>query len=268
MLVTLGRGLSPVTNKISSLMLEDHFASAVFDLDATIAQSYAGSDDWINLVKAPADGALSSAYNASPRGTISLVGSAGDKDSYIQSAGNGGFRFDNTPYIAKLHRTDMGEQAYSGVVAFRYVPNSAAQGLIASANNNLAAGFSFTVQGTNRLNFRQNNGVSGVSANIATSYVLENGKDYLVGFSKKSAGDQFKFWVQGVGVGMTHASLECIMDAENTTTGVFASTNGTGWPLPADTRIYAASFFNEYLSEAQMAKIMDIYRKRHGRAYS
>lgn len=270
MLLTLGRGMTPVQRPLdkTSLLLHDNVPSCVFDLDTSLADSYTGSGNLKNLCLTPADGAAQAAYDFPLWGTHTLEGTAGHYATYLRAGGNGGFRLNNTTFTNGLNRTDISGQAYSGVVVFRYTANSAVQGLFGTTGNNVSAGFVFRIQDNGRLFFRQNNGSNGVFSAMGAEHTLTDGKDYILGFSKRSAGDQFCFWIQGVSTAMANESLSCSINSESATLGMFASSSGAGWPIAEHTRIYAASFFNSFLSQGDMNKIMTVYRKRHKRDYA
>ncbi len=280
MLMTLGRGLMPARPKKSppasaDPSLQGVVPSCVFDLDATMADSYPGSGTtWHNLCTAPADGAAQSAYNVT-RGAAS--GSASFMPSFVGTAGSAGayFALDgtqcfsllaNTPFLNSLHRTNT-SVPQAGFIAFRYIESAVTQHIIATNFSTTTIGSRLVLPPGNKINLHQR-GDSGNASSISAG-ALSNGQDCIVGWSCTSDGSAVRFWVNS-----TYCeTISRTPNASTTTTAnsplrIGTSGNTTsGAALASGTRIYAVSMFNGYLNNTQATKIMAAYKDRHGRSY-
>lgn len=275
MLLTLGRGLSPVASGFKDISLQAVVPSCVFDLDATLAKSAKTGDMfWRNLVPKPADGQASGAYdfmfgNGVSEGAFPIfTGDANDKAAYL--ALNGGNYFTikaNTPFTAGVQRTDIADNGFSFFMALRYVDGDASLVTpIGTSPNTSATGFRLLIikdQG-HALRLYQRGDTANTSSGLGV-YLTPN-TDYIIGFSRASNDSVTQIWCNSLtATSVSHIQNACATDTANP---LQIGANGVNGGRFADgTRIYAASMFKGTITDAQAALIIGQYQKRHGRSY-
>lgn len=253
--------------------MQDLVASAVYDVDATLAASYDGaSQTWSNIIAAPADGSAQTAYDKQ----LGSAGSAGaDDPTFVGTAGSpsayfvvdGGDYFINkataTDFIKGLHKTTGGSDFWYAL-AFRFAQNDALQVLSATAGATNVPGLVISSNGSENLALSQR----GDTASVTNSFVgpLVNGTSYLVIYSHSHSTNQTRRWVNS------------ITKNEATQTFNTTTTDATGLSLAAETdggnkcsngfRFYAESAGNTYIDDAQAALIFSEYERRHQRDYT
>lgn len=284
MLLTLGRSLtatrpikSPATIPASPPSLKDQLSSCVFDVDATVADSYSGSGTyWNNICETPADGAAQSAYRyklGADEGTANgppvFAGTAGSQSTYFAMDGASCFSLEtNTAFVDQLHRTGS-ILPHAGFIAFRYKHTGDVQTLIATNGTSSASiGFRLMVRGSYPDIHHRQRGDGGAS-NAYSESTLIDGHDYLVGWSCNADATVTRFWTNST-TSVTRArafNAGSSAAASLLKIGVAGNAASSG-ALAAGTRVYAVSLFNAFLGDTEAAQIFSAYSTRHGRSYT
>jgi hypothetical protein len=251
-------------------------SGAVFDLEATLKDSYESGQVWKNLIPAPADGSLQSAYDFF-RG---LNGNASTDDpTFLGSAGHpaavwsvdGGDFFssveDMTAFLKSLHRSDI-EQSFTLGYIYR-TPNP-----LASTNIFYTRAGGTTVglgamqnagSGSNQFNTllirgdtaAVSNGESGVAA--ATTY--------FVIWSLNPAANSMHRWINSKTKHMAiFTKNACVNDPIHAKARILS--HASHGAAPNGTQIKSVFMLNEFIDDAQAAKIIDYYELRHRRLYT
>lgn len=252
--------------------LGDIVASTVFDVDATIADSYTSGQTWANIEPTPADGAAQTDYNFFLGATNSattddptFTGSAGDPGAYFALDGGDFFAKTtiNTSFINSLHKTTGGSDFWIAI-AFRIADGASSLGLLNTQNGTASVGIRLEQQSGEALSFLQRG--DSANSNVLTG-ALTIGTDYLVIFSHSHSGNETRRWINS-------RTLTAASHTFNTTTNNasgllrLSSRTATSSPAPNGTRIYAYSMGNEYLDNTKAGLIFDEYNARHGRTYA
>lgn len=241
----------------------DLVSSTVFDLDATVSDSYSGSGTtWANLEATPADSAAQTAYDFSNNG-FTFTGSAGSAGAYWLADGANQFDLGggNTTFLNNLPKTTGGTNFWFAM-AFR--AGSVTQRLChtgAATNVPLLGVF---MNASNILNLFQRGDTA--SANTSFGSALSAGTDYVVIVSHDSASNNIRYWINTA----TASNQAQTYNATTTNAGAFtigAESDG-GNPLVNGVRVYAVSMGNAYLDNTGAAAIFAEYEARHGRDYT
>lgn len=254
-----------------SAYLDGVVASTVFDLDATIADSYAGSGTtWANLIAAPADGSAQTDYDFyrgdGATGTTypAFNGTGGSVAAYWSFDGGDYFRLKsgaNTALLAALHKTTGGADFW---LAFTYRPVDASTFNHIFSTQTTAAGVGLRVQINNiedmSLIQRGTANASSPSTNTAA------GTDHVAIFSYSHTTGEIACWIDTV-----TGSFSAL--AFNTTTGTanlahIGGSNGATNALQSGSRLYSFAMGNEYLDNTKAAAIIAHLEARHGRDYT
>jgi len=249
--------------------LSDIVPSCVFDLDATLEASYDGTGQlWKNLVPAPADGELQTAYDfllgtsSSPStDDPTFNGTAGSPAAYFSLDGGDFFQIagGNTAFLNKIHRTTDGTPLT--VIAAVKTPTSGIIHCIGSASATLN---SLTCQWTSsatRMQMFQAGAVNGFGQSHTGG--AANANNFLT-YTKNAATDS-------IGMGANTSTLTSYSPAPNATSanlteplrigfgGSGASANGL-W-------FYSVAVFNEILDATAIAAVKAQLELRHERTY-
>lgn len=256
--------------------LDGVIASAVADLDATVAASYGGSGQtWANLAGAPADGSAQTDYDFYLGDTSSAAsddpafnGSAGSPAAYWSFDGGDVFALKsgvNTAFLNNLHKTSGGTPFWIAF-AFRPVDAGSTYGM-----------FNNCVSGGNGLRFEMSGaetgtlGVFGDSTGQATAANTGSytpGTDYLVIITADPASNVSRHWKNTTtGTGATPSYPAATADADEMFRIGARFSNTTG-KAPNGTFLYSFAVGNEYLDDAKAAAIFAHLEARHARDYT
>lgn len=241
----------------------DLVSSTVFDIDATVSDSYGGSGTtWANLETTPADSAAQSAYDFTNNG-FTFTGSAGSAGAYWLADGTNQFDLGggNTSFLNNLPKTTGGTNFWFAM-AFRAGSGTQRLCHTGSATNVPLLGV-FT-NASNIMNLFQRGDTA--SANTSFGSALSAGTDYVVIVSHDSATNNIRYWINTA----TASNQAQTYNATTTNAGAFtigAESDG-GNPLVNGVRVYAVSMGNAYLDNTGAAAIFAEYETRHGRDYT
>lgn len=241
----------------------DLVSSTVFDIDATVEDSYSGSGTtWANLEATPADSAAQTAYDFTNNG-FTFTGSAGDSGAYWLADGTNQFDLGggNTTFLNNLPKTTGGTNFWFAM-AFRAGSGTQRMCHTGAVTNVPLLGI-FT-NASNILNLFQRGDTA--SSNQSFGSALSAGTDYVVIVSHDSATNNTRYWINTA----TASNQAQTYNATTTAAGAFtigAESDG-GNPLVNGVRVYAVSMGNAYLDNTGAAAIFSEYEARHGRDYT
>lgn len=253
------QGLSDYSGvtEFGTLPLNAFISSTVFDVDATILQSYNGGTTLFNFSDC-ADGSPRSAYNFAIT-NATYEGTPGSMGSFFALGGTSLFSIAaNTVFTRDLHKTTGGSDFWFAV-ADRSVDGGAIRliGTMSASNQN---GFNLTQSSSERRQFIQGDGTTQV-VSLSTSHpAVIAGVDYLYIGTYRASDGTFVSWLnQTTGVSETVTF--------NTTTTDAAVALRTFASATAGTRAYAWSMGNAFIGDGDATLLRSIYRSRHGRHY-
>lgn len=259
------------TTELAYTPMDSVVAGTVFDLDATIADSYPGSGTTLaNLIASPADGSGQTAYDFEIVGTTPPVfnGSAGTSGAYFTLTNSGGaFEIPtNTAFLASLHKTTGGADftfCFVGEVLDATWNNEAIGGTSVSNTENGVRMITTTAE---NLQLAHHNGTSQVTNTSTTSpkttgfVFLAVAYDHTAGevtyWLSSSTGDVNSFTFNTTTTDATH---EFCLGAVNRTSFTLKNSQWT-WK--------AASMWNKVLSDAEIADVITEYETRHEETYT
>jgi len=261
--------------------LADVVASAVFDLDATIAASYPGSGQtWANLVAAPADGSAQTAYDffrgdGSTSTTYpTFTGSAGDSAAYWSFDGGDYFQLlsgVNTPFIRDLHKTTAAKTFWVAITMLAVDPPGTRHLFSNAPSGSAHQGVSLQIAGSGngRFKFQQGDGLVGTNnLDLGSASFSANNQNHILIFSYDSATNTARHWVDtDTAIETSFTYLTAITDAAGILR-IGTVGGGTINPVPSGTRIYSVAMGNEYLDNTKAAAIIAALEARHGRDYT
>jgi hypothetical protein len=252
--------------------LQDTVASCVFDLDATIADSYPGSGQtWFNLVASPADGSSQDQYDyylGAGSGVASddptFTGSAGSSSAYFALDSGDNF----TPvsgtipnFVKNMHKTTGG----TPTTLIMAMQSGAAGYYIGTGPTSGASGY---------------DGVYWYKTD--TTLLIDQFGAGSYGRSSLSVTGDSTPMVLAVAFDYTASTIKRASNARTFTSGTMVKvtatadpfysfkigSNGQGAKTGGSCRIYGIYAFNAILSDAEMDDIMDVLNARHGRTYA
>lgn len=250
--------------------------SPVFDIDATLAASYPGSGQTLaNLVQAPSDGSLRSAYDfvLGANSTVStddptFTGTPGNPAAYL--ACDGGDYVSLQPgtipaWLNNIYNIAAADK-YTIINCFQY-GGAGAGFLYLSGNTTSSTAIGMRLQFTNT-GVMQLVGANGSSSAVASLHSgLVAGTNYLhvltydaATKSYKSALNSLSFTVSGTLSGSDGSS-------PSTTRYGFGSSGG-GNPVISGTRLYAHAGLRSIIADSDLARLVKMYNTRHGRVYA
>ena len=277
MMLSLGRGLSPLHRANADPSLKSVLSSCVFDLDATKSASYGGSGQaWANLVPVPADGSTRTAYDfyLGTNGSIgatdpTFTGTAGSSAAYFALDGGDVFRIPAmTAFFNRLHKTTGGTDWWFSL-AFRFSSNGSAQNIFATRTSSATTGTVIQSSAADLVQMGMRGDTSNATTSPSALPALVNGTDYVLIGSFSAAQANFRWWLNSTT--KTNASFTpnpSVTDASGTTTIAGSAAAGSSSLMANGTRIYALSMGNAYIDNNEAAKIVAAYNTRHGRVYA
>lgn len=265
----MSRLLTLLRNKAAgSPPLGNFIPSCVFDMEATLSRSYAG-DDWLNYEPTPADGEAKAEYDLDlDAGTApNFVGSVGSRDAY--------FDFDGTEHILgesaitdllkSLHKTTGGSD-FTVLMSVYYV--SGTEVLLATkTTNGINLGLDvYTLSSNDMVHLSQGNGAANVTA-VSTAALIPDDWN-TIGIAHKHGTNTTTFWLNNaISDDVSHTFGTTTTDASGSNLAVGAYGNGT-FDMAAGSRIRSVSCFNEVLTDAQVATVLEQYTNRHTVAWT
>lgn len=265
---------SPAIHKLSSALsynpLGSVVSSCVFDLDATLTDSYGGSGQtWANVEPTPADGAAQTDYDFYLGADSS---SSTDDPTFTGSGSSAYFALDggdffslksgaNTTFLKNLHKTTGGAD-WTLMVAMYASNVTTSSGMYATGStlttNNMVRG---SITSSSKL-FAVQRGTANVTTTGGTSvpgstpFVWAMGHTHATNATKLAVG----------------ATIETPTQTYNTSTTDPTMAFRLMWtpsstPAVSGTRVYAAAMFNAYLSDSEIASVISEWNTRHGRTY-
>ena len=263
--------LNPISSGGGSL--QSIVSSCVFDLDATQEASYGGSGTtWVNLVAAPADSEVQTAYDATLGDGVTaglmptFTGTAGDSGAYWLFDGTDYFKMDGTltTFMQNLPVRPAG-QDFTLVMTYKWVD---AFGCLFSTGSNSTANPGLTIFNKNSSTVRLR---ALMHPNSGGSTVVDIGNEAIsagddVCLIYKREGDAITIQLKGfsnTGALSTNSTAGLQMPAIS---GYAASP--TTLEMPNTTRIYSCAMFNEALSAEDIAAVKTELGSRHGRTYT
>lgn len=281
MLLKLGYGLStPCNNKISEggpPLLSDIFGiNAVFELDATLSDSYPGTGQtWSNVIASPADGSDQGEYNAflGDDGTAdtsdpTFTGTAGDSAAYFSYDGGDGHFFDHSSLptmFADMHKGTSGKKWWM-TIAFRTPSSLSANATLFDARS---------VNGTQLLYINFNTSfrviINGGDGNTIFNFhvgSVATDTDYLVIVSYDFDNSKLTTWVNSATGGDLAGQATGTDESGITTAGLMQDTGGSQqWP--DGTRLYGFyGGWDVHLDDTKAGEIISLLETRHNRDYT
>lgn len=271
MILTLGRGMAGASYGRSSLRMA--ITSCVFDLDATQAASYPGAgQSWRNLVIHPADGSAREAYDfalgAGPTPATDdpgFTGPMGTQGAYFALDGGDNLTLQsgvNTPFLNALHKTTGGVDFWFAM-AFRAVDEDVSSIMAATASSGSTRGILFLYRNDKKIRFGQRG--DGASAFGSLSATLTPGADYLAVYSYSNG--TLRSWLNST-TKTTEAVAFDPTSADASGRFSIASYSNGASKMKNGTRLYAVSMGNGFIDDADVAKLVATYNRRHGRVYA
>lgn len=257
----------------SHTVLGSIVSSCVFDLDATISDSYGGSGQtWANLETTPADGSGQTAYdfylganNTATTDDPTFTGSAGSQSAYWDLDGGDYFSLAGsmTTFINSLHKTTGGSDFTFILVG--YIPDLGANTgyFQTGGTGSTSVGVRINLSSSEVTTLRMRGGSAAVSV---TGQTLPITTPFVTTVAYKDSDTSYYYSVN------TTTQSSKTFTKNTTTTDPTANCwigrgNGTTH-MPSGTRIYAASMFNAAISDTDLGNIITEYNGRHARSYA
>lgn len=264
----LKRRMAASKKKSGLLTLDLIASSAVFDLDATVADSYPGSGTVIkNIIPVPADGESTAAYDLNFNGGISFGGEG--SAAYLETDGSGWLEIAaNTDWINRWHRTTGGED-FTLIMATKMPPLDRLSffwtGQSGSSNRHGWLSYIDNALSPNFIDLQQHGAIAGGSGqrfrlvDPGAAY----GQDAIFGLGFDHATNTAKIWCNSATANTQALTLrESTADAFRT----FALLREAVLS-DSGARLYAASGFAACLSDSLFEDIVTEYQSRHARVY-
>ena len=263
------RGSGPSTP--ASPYLDSVLDSVVFDIDATMEDSYNGSGTlWKNLIENPADSELQADYDFTVYlDNVDFVGSAGSAAAYfnLKDAEFGDYDFFdlsgvNTDLINALHKTTGGEDFWVAL-ALRHIETTGNRTFFSTQGGPSNQGLRGSIGNSQDPVLTQRGDSSGVVG--SSGEVITDGELLLIITRNQSTGTT-RFYINSLSpINISHSFNATTTDATNKLRigSVSSSTN----KMPENTRLYHFSMGNEFLDDEKAAAIIAHLEARHNRTY-
>lgn len=271
MLISLGRGLSPVSGALKNTSSDlKILPSCVFDVDATIIGSYdpgGEAEKLRNLIEAPADGALQSDYDFEVYlSGVNFIQAQGDESAYFHATSQRDkfilARHENTHLTANLFRSDLAHsRPFTLAIAFRTPPlgGRVSVNIMGGDRHTVAPNWWFVRQpAAASLHFSHTGDDEELSS--TTPYAaLSPATDYVFIVTMNKEGE-WHSWLNGE----LRSGIISLMTSTQPMPDPLSIFRGAA----EGSRFYAASFFNEFIDNDGAEKIINAYQQRHNRAYA
>jgi hypothetical protein len=271
--MTLGSNKVGAVAVVAPTLLSDVLSGLVYEIDVTLADSYAGSGSTIaNLTNTPADGSAKAAYNYTKDAGAVFTGSAGSPGAYLALDGASCLSLAaNTTMLAKLHRTDSGATPYTFILVGRFVPKIANQNACAFMGTNgleaATVGYNWT-NGTysSALNTATSYTVGGfqVATTIPSGPVSCDNTDRVLIMTNSGTGIKF-YSNSSTPVSATRGFITITADAAYPFQIGSAGNNLA--KLYNGGRIKASAMLNRVITDLEAATILSTFGSRHGVSY-
>lgn len=276
-------GVEPAAGAVAaSNYMQDVVSSAILDLDATISASYGGSGQtWANLIPNPADGESQTAYDfwLGADGTSStddptFNGSAGSAAAYFTTDSGDFFQLkSHTTFSSQMARTDIADNVW-WIAACFYTPGTGNQAIAGTAGDVATAngGFAYRADINANRQVRHVDGVGGSNpgeTDVANDFAINTPVCLIMtaDMNATSTENRITSWtVSSTGVSNNSTNWRTVTSNATSPLTILRAGDGVN-PFVADTRLYAISMGNEYLTDAKAALIAAEYASRHSRSY-
>jgi hypothetical protein len=250
-------------------------AGAVLDADSTIASSFTSGTTWANIIAAPADGSLQSAYDLSFTGASSptFTGSAGSPSAYFALDGGdyvtiaGG----NTALINGALKT-TGGNPISFWMCGSFVAKSAAASAQSFVGNSGGSGNGFMFSNGTFFDYTNKGalltrGDTNVNNGTALGNDTSDGTNKFIAFTYDPSTRVAKVYAGATSTPQTFTQLAhtATMDATYALQ-FFAGGNGAT-PLRSGSEGRALGMANTVLSDSEVTALRALYSTRHGTSY-
>jgi hypothetical protein len=246
---------------------------AIFDLDATLSDSYSSGQVWHNLVPAPADGSAQTDYDFNLGGTSgsgaddpTFTGTAGDAAAYF--ALDGGDYFSLAGSIPSFFNTiHQGADSHTLIITMNApISGGSRTGLFSTTNPNSAlnvglnydTGFSSVFCDQRVLTSDVNNARGGLSGNNVPLLLI---------ISYNAASHLLNIWdntLTAKTVGLTFAATAS--GQVGLAPAIFAQAGGSA-KMPSSSKIYGCALLKKAATATDAKQIAKFYNKRHARTY-
>ncbi len=274
MLLTLGRGLSPNANSFFGFpSLQTVSPSCVFDVDATVAASFANGQIFANLIGTPADGAAKTAYDFTLGTGVgvstddpSFIGAPSLRNAYFLLDGGDCFKLagSNTAFLSDIPKN---LSATTLAVAFTYRDSPSTQILYATNSTTGAVGIRASISGAgDYIQFVQRGDTAQVVTPAAALPTLVDGKAYVYVAAYDPALGVLRQWLNA-------ASAESALTFNPTTTDTnrltLGAASGTAsFFLQTNSAIRGFYGFKTAFDNAAAARLLAALNFRHGGIYA
>jgi len=264
--VSAPRSVSPINILFPS--------NAVFDLDATIANSYTSGQVWKNIVPTPADGAAQSAYdfnrgagNSSSTDDPTFVGGVGSPSAYWLLDGGDFFRLAGAVANTPLLNNSPQKQDHTLIMTVNFNTGASQDiGLFSTCDTSNASNRGISYYGGYNFLFLRQRTASGL-VSTQSGAIGNSNIPAIVIITYNSATNQHIRWVN-TATGTTFAA-GWNATAE-THVGVLPTigARGSAVAMPNGSRIYGCAMLNKAINNADAANIISFYNARHRRVYA
>lgn len=256
--------------------LKSIFASnAIFELDATIKDSYNGGQVFKNLIQSPADGAAQSAYDfnlgitsGSSTDDPTFTGTINKASSYFLMDGGDYFTLagspSNCPFINTIHQ----RKAHTFIIVLNH-NNTLSQdiGLLSTCDTVQVNDRGIQYYGGWGNSFHKQRTATGL-VSTSRAQTPNTAIDRVIAFSYNPTNDTItSYWNTTTG---TSVSAVWNASADNRTGGTLVAigSRGEGSKMPSGTKVYAVGLLNKTIDSTDMRKILDLYNYKHNRVYA
>lgn len=251
--------------------LGDLVSSCVFDVDATVEDSYSGTGDTLaNIETTPADSESQSAYDFSRVGSTkpAFIGPAGTTGAYF-SLTNGGGSFEisgaNTSFINNMHKTTGGNDWTFVFVGESLDTTWGVDAIGGTEGGSGGHGIRMLAVSNEALQLAQYDGTSQITNNSITSPKL-SGFIFLAVAYDHTAGEATYWLSSSTGDTNTFAFNTTTSNATNKL--CLGATEQTLFVLDSGQWLWkATSMFNAVLSDANISTLISEYETRHATTY-
>jgi len=251
--------------------LADVLASAVFDLDATQSASYPGTGTtWANLVTAPADGELQTAYNATGISAPPFVGTAGSPSAYFSPTTGDYWEIALTTFLKGLHKTTGGSDFWFAITVNSDGVLSTFSTLLATADTqNASAGEEgiYVFGSTSEQVFARQSGTAGIASTIIVPDTSMAAGWHLIIVSYSHSNNNWRVWFDTATASNVTQTFATSTADSNNMFGIGGI--GGAVAVAADDYDWASvAGGNEYLDNTGAAAIIAALEARHARDYT
>lgn len=271
-------GFIPVSG---AAYMDSIIASSCCDIDATIEDSYDGSSqDWLNLIASPADGAGQADYDffLGADGTSStddplFTGTAGDDAAYFEMDGGDHFNLQaatNPLTLQKANRKTGGSPCTIGI-SFR-TPTAITSPVHMFSTSSAFANYGFAIE----MNFDGSWALKQYDSVLASStwqffglFTLTASTDYTLFMALDLENtNTVKVWVNKTAPYSVIATPKASASDATVPAKISKKASSTGGEMENTTRVYGTYIFNTVLTDAEVLDAVDLLETRHARTYA